>query len=67
MNWLLLGTVVAGLVATSAMAQDRVAAPAPVLANFAQEQASAPAAELANWVVFTADNGKLPFMIIDKV
>ena len=44
-------------------------APAPLfkLANFGQEAFSPESQKLANWVVDSADNGKLPFMIIDKV
>lgn len=37
------------------------------LANFGQEVASPESRKLADWVVDSADNGKLPFMIIDKV
>ena len=45
------------------------AAPAkPVrLANFGMEVFSPESRKLADWVVDSADNGKLPFMIIDKV
>ena len=44
-------------------------APAPLfkLANFGQEVFSPESQKLADWVVDSADNGKLPFMIIDKV
>ena len=44
------------------------AAPAkPVrLANFGMEAFSPESRKLADWVVDSADNGKLPFMIIDK-
>lgn len=37
------------------------------LANFEQEVPSSESRKLADWVVDSADNGKLPFMIIDKV
>jgi len=37
------------------------------LANFGQEAPSSESRKLADWVVDSADNGKLPFMIIDKV
>ena len=37
------------------------------LANFRQEVTSLESQKLADWVVDSADNGKLPFMIIDKV
>jgi hypothetical protein len=55
-----------------------ILAPAPVepqlapaqlvrLANFGQEAASPESRKLADWVIDSANNGKLPFMIIDKV
>ena len=37
------------------------------LANFGMEVFSLESQKLADWVVDSADNGKLPFMIIDKV
>ena len=37
------------------------------LANFGSEVFSSESRKLADWVVDSADNGKLPFMIIDKV
>ena len=37
------------------------------LANFRQEVTSLESQKFADWVVDSADNGKLPFMIIDKV
>ena len=37
------------------------------LANFGMEVFSPESQKLADWVVYSADNGKLPFMIIDKV
>ena len=37
------------------------------LANFGMEVFSSESRKLADWVVDSADNGKLPFMIIDKV
>lgn len=40
---------------------------APARANFGQEAASSEAQELAHWVVHSADNRNLPFLIIDKV
>lgn len=44
-------------------------APAPQrgLANFAGAAASEQARKLADWVVHSADNKNLPFMIVDKV
>jgi hypothetical protein len=45
--------------------------PAPAqpvrLANFGQEEPSVESRKLADWVVDSANNGNLPFMIIDKV
>lgn len=40
---------------------------APRRANFLKEVASPEAEELAHWVVHSADNRNLPFVIIDKV
>lgn len=37
------------------------------IANFRQEGSSPESRKLADWVVDSADNGKLPFMIVDKV
>ena len=46
--------------------QPTVTKPAK-LANFGSESFSSESRKLADWVVDSADNGKLPFMIIDKV
>lgn len=35
-------------------------------ANFAQESASEDARHVADWIVDSGDNGKLPFLIVDK-
>lgn len=62
----------------AAASRDNVSAPAPAdaqaspvqpvrLANFGQEVSSPESRKLADWVVDSANNGKLPFMIIDKV
>lgn len=52
----------------SAPAESQVASVQLVrLANFGQEVASPESRKLADWVVDSADNGKLPFMIIEKV
>lgn len=62
----------------AAGSRDNASASAPVesqvapaqlvrLANFGQEVPSPESRKLADWVVDSADNGKLPFMIIDKV
>ena len=48
--------------------QPALAAPQPSMrANFLQEVASPEAQEVAHWVVNSADNRNLPFVIIDKV
>ena len=39
----------------------------PNIANFGLEESSPESRKLADWVVDSADNGKLPFIIIDKV
>lgn len=39
----------------------------PRQADFGPEASSAEARELAHWVVASADNGHLPFLVIDKV
>jgi hypothetical protein len=39
----------------------------PRQADFRQEASSAEARELADWVVYSADNRNLPFIVIDKV
>lgn len=44
-----------------------LAAPSPRRADFRQETASADARQVADWVVASADNANLPFMVIDKV
>lgn len=49
-------------------AEPQMAPARPVrLANFGQEVSSLESQKFADWVVDSADNGKLPFMIIDKV
>ena len=37
------------------------------IANFGQEQPATEARKLADWVMDSSDNGKLPFIIVDKV
>jgi len=39
----------------------------PKIANFGQEESSQESRKLADWVMDSADNGKLPFIIVDKV
>ena len=61
-----LGLISPASASTNAEAQ---ALPAKLvrLANFGMEVFSPESRKLADWVVDSADNGKLPFMIIDKV
>ena len=40
---------------------------APNIANFGQEVSTPESRKLADWVMNSTDNGKLPFIIIDKV
>ena len=47
--------------------QQAIPAKLVKLASFGLEVSSAESRKLADWVVDSADNGKLPFMIIDKV
>ncbi|MDP2449036.1 MAG: hypothetical protein Q8M93_14990 [Polaromonas sp.] len=49
----------------SAPARDRVHSP-PGRAYFGQERASPDAVHIADWVVDSADNQGMPFMIVDK-
>jgi hypothetical protein len=42
-------------------------APAAQLADFGDERASADATHVGNWVVRSADNHGLPFVIVDKI
>ena len=50
----------------SATAEPQATATKPArLANFGSESFSSESRKLADWVVDSADNGKLPFMIID--
>ena len=37
------------------------------IANFGQQESSTEARKLADWVMDSTDNGKLPFIIVDKV
>lgn len=51
-----------------ASVQTQAAPAQPVrLANFGPEAFSPESRKLADWVVDSADNGRLPFMIIDKI
>jgi hypothetical protein len=61
------GLLAACLIPLGATADD--AAPAvnrPQRANFEREHASREARYVADWVVDSGDNGKLPFVIVDK-
>lgn len=53
--------------ADAAMSAAPAAAVALRLADFRSAEASAEVRALANWVVHSADNQRLPFMVIDKV
>ncbi|MDI1236952.1 MAG: hypothetical protein PSV26_05635 [Polaromonas sp.] len=54
--------------ASASASADPQAAPVQLvrLANFGQEASSPESRKLADWVVDSANNGNLPFMIIDK-
>jgi len=62
----------AGLFPLEAMAKDGLAvmpeasAPGARKARFGKQQASRDAVHVANWVLDSADNGGLPFAIVDK-
>jgi hypothetical protein len=60
---LLLGLLIATLACAQAGAQDSAH---PARANFGGDAAPADVRRMANWVVALADNGSLPFAIIDK-
>ena len=51
----------------SSIAQSKPGAQVVKLADFGNEVASSESRKLANWIVHSADNKTLPFMIIDKV
>ena len=53
--------------ASTAVEQQTTPAKLVRLADFGLEAFSSESRKLADWVVDSADNGKLPFMIIDKV
>lgn len=59
------GVLAAGLVSQPGFAVGH-AANAPLRANFAQESASQDARHIADWIVDSNDNGKLPFLVVDK-
>ena len=62
----LLGVVSLGIFLPPAAAAQNTPNTAKI-ANFGQEQSSPESRKLADWVMDSADNGKLPFIIIDKV
>ena len=70
-NFSLLSTPALGSVnqASASTTAEQLTTPAKLvrLANFGVEVFSPESRKLADWVVDSADNGKLPFMIIDKV
>lgn len=57
-----LSTTPAASISASEMAPVK-----PKIANFGQEASSAESRKLADWVVASADNANLPFIIVDKV
>lgn len=59
---LVFGVLAAGLVNQPGFAEGHTAQ----RANFAHESASRDARDFADWVVDSRDNGKLPFLIVDK-
>ena len=62
---LVVGVLVAGLSNQPGFAVGH-AANAPQRANFDQESASQDARYIADWIVDSNDNGKLPFLVVDK-
>lgn len=63
-----LATVTRDTSRNQAPVQAQAAPTQPVrLANFGPEAFSPESRKLADWVVDSADNGRLPFMIIDKI
>lgn len=63
-----IGAPVFGLAVALAFVMPAAAAGDPqARANFKQEHASADARHVADWVVDSADNAGLPFIIVDKV
>lgn len=63
-----IGVVALGLfvLAQPAVALDDEVARIPDRADFGSARASADAREVADWIVASADNGGLPFVIVDK-
>jgi len=62
LKWLLLVLMTATLACVEAGAQE----PRPARADFRGEPAPAEVRRMADWVVISADNGGLPFAVIDK-
>jgi hypothetical protein len=60
------GMVIAMLACAQAEAQAQEAPPHLTPANFPEESESIDVRRMANWVVASADNGNLPFVIVDK-
>lgn len=65
---LVFGVLAAGLVNQPGFAEGHAAHTMKTAqrANFAQESASLDARHVADWIVDSRDNGKLPFLIVDK-
>src|SRR5262249_45927566 len=64
-NRLLLGLVIATVAHTQAQAQETTS-PSPPRANFRGETAPVSVRRMADWVVASADNRSMPFIIVDK-
>jgi hypothetical protein len=64
-NGILSALLLGSLALSPAIAVD-LAAPQANLANFERVQASKVAHQVANWILVSGDNGRLPFIIVDK-
>lgn len=62
---LVFGVLAAGLVNQPGLAEGHTMNRAQ-RANFAQERASPDARHVADWIVDSRDNGRLPFLVVDK-
>ena len=56
-----------GTTVSSTIEMQPVAAHRPKWANFERERASDEARHVADWVVDSGDNGRMPFVIVDKM
>jgi hypothetical protein len=62
-----LAALILGLAASVASAQEPAQTLRPTRADFGAEPASVSARRVADWVVASADNHGLPFVVIDKI